>query len=72
MWIKTESGALVNLDRVTRIDVIELNDSLRWNEKSQWGIAWQSDGLSGTLAQYATREEAEKGMAELYTTAKRV
>ena len=72
MWIKTESGALVNLDRVTTMEIVELDGSLLWNEGTPWGIVWRGDGMRAVLARYATREEAERGMAELYTIAKKV
>ncbi len=66
MWIKTKSGALVNLDRVTTMEIAELDDSLPWYNGTPWGIVLRSDGIRAVLARYATKEEAEKGMAELY------
>ena len=72
MWVKTENGAMVNLNRVTVIRVEELDTSFLEYEETPWGIVWHTDGMRGIIARYATKEKADKGMAELYSTAKRV
>ena len=72
MWVKTESGAMVNLNRVTVIRVEELDTSFLEYEDTPWGIVWHTDGMRGIIARYATKEDAEKGMTELYATAKKV
>ena len=67
MWIKTESGAMVNLDRVTMIHVEELDTSLIQNEDKPWGIVWHSEGMKGIIARYTTQEDAEAALFRLYT-----
>lgn len=72
MWIKTESGAMVNLNRVMYIHVAELDMSLIENEDRPWGIIWHTDGMNGIIARYTTKEAAENALTALYATAKKV
>ena len=72
LWIKTESGAMVNLDRVTMIHVEELDTSLIQNEDKPWGTVWHTDGMNGIIARYTTKEAAENALTALYATAKKV
>ena len=67
MWIKTENGAIVNLNRVTVIRVEELDTSLIQNEDKPWGTVWHTDGMNGIVARYATKEAAENALTALYT-----
>ena len=66
MWIKTENGAIVNLNRVTVIRVEELDTSLIQNEDKQWGTVWHTDGMKGLIARHATQVEAEEALADFY------
>ena len=66
LWIKTESGAMVNLDRVTMIHVEELDTSLIQNEDKPWGTVWHTDGMKGLIARHATQVEAEEALADFY------
>ena len=72
MWIKTESGAMVNLNRVMYIHVAELDMSLIENEDRPWGIIWHADGMNGIVARYTTKDAAENALTALYATAKKV
>ena len=72
MWIKTENGAIVNLNRVTVIRVEELDTSLIQNEDKPWGTVWHTDGMNGIVARYTTKEAAENALTALYATAKKV
>ena len=72
MWVKTEDGTMINMNRVTVIRVEELDTSFLEYEGTPWGIVWHTAGMSGLIARYATKEKADKGMAELYSTAKKV
>jgi hypothetical protein len=66
MWIKTECGTLVNLSRVTKICVEELDTSMIKNEGTPWGIIWYGDGMKGLIARHATQVEAEEALADFY------
>ena len=72
MWVKTESGAMVNLNRVTVIRVEELDTSFLEYEDTPWGIVWHAGGMNGIIARYTTKEAAENALTELYATAKKV
>ena len=66
MWIKTECGTLVNLSRVTKICVEELDTSMIKNEETPWGIIWYGDVMKGLIARHATQVEAEEALADFY------
>ena len=66
MWIKTENGAMVNLNRVTVIRVEELDTSFLEYEDTPWGIVWYGDGMKGLIARHVTQVEAEEALADFY------
>ena len=66
MWISTDSGMLLNLDRVTSICVDKLDTSVPWNDGTPLGVFWRGDNMSGVISRHVERHEAEARLAELY------
>lgn len=60
MWIKTQTGGLMNLDNIVAIGIIMENNSIIQNEDYPWavGAVHCEKGQCTALARFATENEA--------------